>query len=131
MLNDATYRQWTQDFHAGSYYKGSWEQGAKILFLGPSEDGGEGGMVARIAENRLHQFISIEMLGQVMDGKEDTTSEAVQAWKGVHENYTFTEKDGGTELSIDTNASEDFMKMMEPMWEKALRKLKEMCEKQG
>ena len=128
MLNDATYRQWTHAFHPGSYYKGSWEQGSKILFLGPSESGDQGGMVAHIVENRPHEFVSIEMLGEVRDGKEDTTSEAVQMWKGAHENYTFTEKDGGTELSIDTDAPEDFMKMMEPMWEKALVKLKELCE---
>ena len=41
MLDDASYREWTQLFHAGSYYKGVLAQGEKILFLGPDEEGGE------------------------------------------------------------------------------------------
>ena len=45
MLEDATYRQWTGAFNPGSFYKGSWEKGSKILFLGPDPNTGkEGGM---------------------------------------------------------------------------------------
>lgn len=129
MLNDATYREWTSAFNPGSYYKGSWEEGSKILFLGPDQNGGaEGGMVSRIAENRLHEFISIEHLGVVQDGVEMTEGELVEQWAGVHENYTFTDKDGGTELTIDLDITEEEKANMEAMWLKALEKLKQISE---
>jgi hypothetical protein len=66
MLDDQPYREWTKAFNEGSYYKGSWEKGSKILFLGPDPNTGEeGGMVSRIAENKPYEFISIEHLGIV------------------------------------------------------------------
>ncbi len=131
MLADATYREWTEPFHPGSYYKGYWSEGSKILFLGPDENGkNEGGMVSRIKENRKYEFISIEHLGFVVDGVEDTTSEEVKKWTPSFENYTFTEKNGGTEVSVDMEvASEEFKEMFEGMWPKALLKLKEIAER--
>jgi hypothetical protein len=129
MLDDATYRVWTEAFASGSHYVGAWSKGSKILFLGPDPDTGKlGGLVARIAENRLHEFISIEHLGVVQDGKEDTTSDAVKAWAGAHENYSFKEKNGVTEVAVDVDAAEDFKEMFEGMWPKALQKLKELAE---
>ena len=79
-------------FTAGSYYSGDWSKGSKILFLGPGEDGKTSGMVARIAENRPYEFISIEHLGEVVNGVEDLTSEKVKSWAGAHEDYTFTKQ---------------------------------------
>lgn len=130
MLSDATYREWTAAFHPGSYYKGSWETGAKILFLGPNpEGGGEGGMVSRVAEARRPEFVSIEHLGVYGDGKEITDGPEVEGWKGAHENYTFTEKDGGTELTIDMDIKESEKEMMEKMWVEGLAKLKAIAER--
>ena len=37
MLDDKTYRIGTEPFMPGSYYKGNWDKGSKILFLGPGE----------------------------------------------------------------------------------------------
>ena len=129
MLEDATYRQWTNVFSPGSYFKGSWEEGSKILFLGPNpEGGGEGGMVSRIKENRLYEFMSIEHLGIVKDGVEDTESEEAKKWAPAYENYTFSEKDGGTILSVDMDIDEKHKSMFEEMWPKALEKLKELAE---
>lgn len=69
MLQDKTYRIWTESFAKGSHYVGDWSKGSKILFLGPDEKGKMGGMVSRIKENRLHEYISIEHLGIVNDGQ--------------------------------------------------------------
>lgn len=130
MLNDASYREWTASFCPGSYYKGSWEEGSKILFLGPNPvNGEEGGMVSHIKANRLHEFVSIEHLGVVSNGVEDTESEMVQEWKGALENYTFTESNGGTLLVVDTDVTEAEAKNMSDMWDKALGSLKELAEK--
>ena len=81
MLDDKQYREWTKAFNPGdkpgafSYYRGDWSKGSKMLFLGPDpETGQEGGMVSRIAENKPYEYISIEHIGIVQNGIEDTTS---------------------------------------------------------
>lgn len=128
MLNEDTYKQWTEAFGPGSHYNGNWDKGSKILFLAPGERG-EMGMVSRIKENRPFKFLSIEHLGIVQDGIEDTTSEAVKNWAGALENYTFKESDRKTELLIDLDTSEEYKNMFKDIWPKALQKLKELAEK--
>lgn len=132
MLDDATYREWTEAFNPGSYYEGDWSEGSIIKFLGVDESGDAqaGGMYSRIAENRLHEFVSIEHLGFVdLQGNVDTTSEEVKKWTPAFENYTFTEKDGGTEVSVEIDISEEHKDMFDEMWPKALLKLKEVAER--
>jgi len=85
-------------------------------------------MVSRIKENKLHKYISIEHLGEVHDGVEDTTSDRVKVWAGALENYTFIDKNGKTELVVDMDINEEFVEMFEGMWPKALKKLKSLCE---
>src|SRR5690349_5697086 len=97
LWNDDTYRKWTSAFAEGSYAETDWKQGSKALFLG--EDGS--GMVSRIAENRPNEYMSIEHLGEIKNGVEDTTSEKIKNWAGAHENYTLRKVDGKTELIID------------------------------
>ena len=128
MLEDKTYRIWTEEFTPGSHYVGNWNQGSKILFLGPSNDGKLAGMVSRIKENKFHKYISIEHLGEVYDGVEDTTSDRVKVSAGALENYTFNNKDGKTELVVDLDINEEFVEMFEGIWPKALQKLKSLCE---
>ncbi len=131
MLGDATYREWTESFHAGSYYKGDWSEGSKMFFLGPDETGKkEGGMVSRVKENQKYEFISFEHLGIVVDGVEDTTSEDAKKWTPAFENYTFIEKEGGTEVDVDMEVPNDeFKEMFEGVWPTSLRKLKEIAER--
>lgn len=128
MLSDAGYREWTKPFDQGSYYEGSWDQGSKILFLG-GEGENAGGMSSRIAESRKPEFVSIEHLGVVVGGKEVMDDPNFAEWKGAHENYTFAEKDGGTELTVDLDMTDEMAPEMSAMWENALASLKEMCEK--
>ncbi len=132
MLGDETYRQWTTSFSPGSYFEGSWDQDSTIRFLGPGENGQKpGGMISRIAENRLYEFVSIETLGLVNDGVDDTTSEDAKAWAGGHENYTFNEADGVTTLEIDLESDgmpESMKDEFSKMWPNALAKLKELAE---
>jgi hypothetical protein len=127
MLEDKTYRVWTESFMAGCYYKGDWNKGSKILFLATGEKG-EMGMVSRIKENKKYEFISIEHLGMVNEGKEDMTSDEVKKWAGALENYTFKERDGKTEVLVDLDSHEDYSEMFNGMWPKALQKLKELAE---
>jgi hypothetical protein len=130
MLDDRTYREWTRAFNPGSYYRGDWNEGSKILFLGPDpETGEEGGMVSRIAESKRYESVSIEHLGIVRDGKEDTTSEIARKWTPAFENYTFKERDGGTEVLVDVDVEDEYVESFQQMWHDALQKLKELAEK--
>lgn len=124
MLEAETYRQWTRVFTEGSHFKGSWEEGEKILFLGPEDSG----MVATIAENRPHEFISIKHIGIVKDGVEDTESKEAKKWAPAFENYTFTEEDGKTTVTVDMDIEKEHEEMFNEMWPKALQKLKELAE---
>ncbi len=125
MLQDESYREWTSVFSEGSYYEGSWEEGSKILFLNPTGSG----MVSRVVQNRPYEFVSVEHLGFVKDGVEDLDSEEVKAMAGAHENYTFRETEGITEVSVDTDTNDEYKAMFEDIWPKALLKLKELAEK--
>jgi uncharacterized protein YndB with AHSA1/START domain len=125
MLRDATYREWTAAFHEGSYYEGSWEAGEEIRFLSPRGNG----MISRIAENRRHEFISIEHLGFVANGVVDTDSAEARAMAGARENYSFSEADGVTTVTVEADTTPDYSEMFAEMWPRALTKLKEICER--
>ncbi len=128
MLGKESYKKWTDVFMAGSHYKGDWNEGSKILFIAPDESGKMGGMVSRIKENRKYEYVSIEHLGMVQNGKEDTSSDDVKKWAGALENYTFKENNGTTEVLVDLDSNEEYAEMFEDMWPKALQKLKKLAE---
>lgn len=129
MLGEDSYREWTEVFAPGSHYLGDWNKGSKILFLAPDDSGKVGGMVSRIKDNRPFNYISIEHLGIVEDGKEDTSSESVTSWAGALENYTFREKNGTTEVLVEMDIVEEYEEMFRDLWPKALKKLKRLAEK--
>jgi hypothetical protein len=130
MLDDAPYREWTEVFGPGSYYKGSWDKGSKMLFLGPDpETGEESGLVARIAENRPYEFLSIEHLGIYGNGIEDTTSEEARKWTPAFENYTFTEVEGGTEVAVELEIAPEHVPIFAESWPEGLERLKAIAER--
>lgn len=124
MLGPETYRLWTAAFSEGSYYEGSWETGARIQFLGPDGNG----MVSVIAESRPGEFLSIQHLGMIKDGIEDTTSDQVKAWAGAFENYSFSDSGTSTRLEVTLDVTSDFEDYMNRTWPKALAVLKDLCE---
>ena len=129
MLGEDTYKVWTDVFHAGSHFVGDWSEGSKILFLVPEQTGEMSGMVGKIKENRPNEYVSIEYIGVVHDGKEDTSSEEVQNLAGALENYTFRNVDGKTEVLVDVDTDDEFKESFQDIWPKALQKLKELAEK--
>jgi hypothetical protein len=124
MLGQQGYKAWTAAFCDGSHYKGSWEKGSPIRFLAPNGDG----MVAEIADNKRHEFISIRHLGETSGGVDDTTSEKVRAWAPAYENYTFVDANGGTEVSVSVETVPDYVEYMNTTYPKALQTLKDLCE---
>lgn len=130
MLDDETYRIWTEPFAPGSHYKGEWKEGNKLHFLGPDQEGNMSGMVSRINEIREYEYVSIEHLGFVNNGIEDTSSDVIKNWAGAMENYSFKENNNITELVVELigNIPDEHSDMFKDMWPKALNILKQIAE---
>jgi hypothetical protein len=127
LLGAETFPAWTAEFAEGSRYEGAWDTGATIRFLAP--DGS--GMVATIAENRPHEFVSIKHLGFINAGVDDTASDAVRVWAPAWENYTLSDVGPATELRIDVDAIPGLEAFMQEAWPRALAKLKAICEERA
>jgi hypothetical protein len=125
MLDPETYKAWTSAFCEGSYFVGSWDEGAKIQFLSPSGDG----MTAVIAENRPHEFVSIRHLGVIEKGVEDTSSAKVRAWAPAYENYRFSDLPDGCRLTVAVDTVAEYEQYMRDTFPKALALLKDLAEK--
>ena len=121
MLDDASYRDWTNAFCEGSYYEGEWRTGADMRFLGP--DGR--GMSARIEQADAPAYVSIQHFGELRDGAPIDGAE----WTGAYERYRFHElSDGRTRLEIElSNVPAEYAPMMNAMWPKALERLRQIC----
>ena len=130
MIADPTYREWTSVFNETSHFRGSWDKGSRILFVGCDAEGNEGGMISRIKENVKGKFISIEHIGELKGKEEITSGPSVESWAGALENYTFEDVDGVTLLKIDMKGGVvAYADYFNTTWPKALEKLKEICER--
>lgn len=124
LWGEVTYPIWTEVFCAGSRVETDWKQGSKILFL----DDSDRGMVSRVYENRLYEYMGIEHLGYYNKGIEDFDSPEVKEWAGATENYTLKAVDGNTELLIENDIDALHKEMFEEKWPIALQKIKELAE---
>ena len=126
-----TYEFWTAAFNPTSSYEGSWEMGSKIYFVGLDENGKKGGMVSEIVAHQPCLFVSIRHYG-FLDGEQEITSgEHVEKWAGGHENYSYSENNGVTTVTVDMDAVEDYLDYFNSAYPIALDKLKEICENLG
>jgi hypothetical protein len=72
--------------------------------------------------------VSIEHRGIIKNGDEVRGGSDADSWKGL-ENYTFTEVNGKTLLSVDMDSNEEFKTYFTDTWPKALKRLKAICER--
>lgn len=129
LFSPDTFSIWTAPFSEGSFFKGNWEQGSKMLFLMINKKGLEEGMVSEIAENRYPFHLSIRHLGYVIDGKEDTESDEVKSWAPVYEKYTLTTQENGhTLLEAYSDIVEEMVDIFNEAWPKSLEKVKQLSE---
>lgn len=125
LIGPDTYREWTAAFSEGSHFVGAWDEGAAIHFVAPGGDG----MVAVIAEHRPAEWIAIRHLGEIRQGVEDTSSEAVRAWAPAHETYAFADHPEGCQLTATIEAAPAWEDYMRETFPKALARLKALCER--
>ncbi|WCM42563.1 SRPBCC domain-containing protein [Flavobacterium sp. CBA20B-1] len=130
-LNDkSTYESWTAAFNPTSTYEGSWEKGSKILFVGTDEKGVRGGMVSMVEEHIPAKFVSVRHYGFVQGDQEVTEGELVEKWSGGHENYTFTEENGITTVTVDIDVIDEYLDYFKKIYPQSLQLLKETVHQQ-
>lgn len=125
LWNDDTYRKWTSVFSEGSHAKSDWNEGSKVHFL----DGKGQGMVSMIAAKKPNEFMSFKHLGTLINGVEDLDSPETKKWSGALENYTLSENNGITELTVEIDvSSNDFLDYFKETFPKAMDKVKTLSE---
>ncbi len=124
LWTDALYRKWTTVFHEGSHAVSDWQQGSKILFLGP--DGS--GMYSEITVCKPKEEMSFTHLGVVKEFKELPNDEETKKWSGSMERYFLTEENGSTLLQVSLDAVEQFEDYFNSTFPKALQTIKELAE---
>ena len=125
MLQPETYKEWVDVSWPGSYYKGKWEKGENLKFISP----GGGGTMATLLECTPYEYLLAEHVAVINpDGTEDRDSDIAKGWIGARESYTFSERNGETELTVEIHTTPPWADMFNEGWPKALDKLKEICE---
>jgi uncharacterized protein YndB with AHSA1/START domain len=124
LTTDQYTRKWYSVFSDGSHAETNWEEGGKALFT----DNSGGGMIAKVIRNKPAELLALEFEGLVKQGKEDYDSEEAKKYKGGHESYKLSEKNGRTQLDIESDMDEQLFESMSVSWEQALQKIKELAE---
>lgn len=131
MLDDATYRAWTQAFcGTGSWFEGTWAQDTEMRFVGPDPDhpGTLAGMYALVRRHDPHAALHLEHQGILVAGQPDATSDAARVWAGTREHYTFADHAGGTRLVVEQDLPDDQVAFFDTAWPAALQAVKGLAE---
>lgn len=128
LWNPDTYSKWTSAFDpdhpAGGTMQTDWQVGGKTLFL----DSNGSGMVATIKSIDEPYELVFEHLGEVIEGREDTTSEKVKTWAGSLEEYSLTEWNGITTLRASVQTPEEGEEIMDRGFTEGLEEVKRLAE---
>lgn len=121
----SNYEQWTSAFAEGSTVQtNGWAKGSKVLFL----DGKGSGMVSIIDDNRHNEYMAFRHIGQIINGKEDTTSEKIKEWAGALESYTLLPTATGTQLIVEIDLHDEWLAYFEKTWPVALENIRRLAE---
>lgn len=130
LKNKETYNRWTAAFNSTSTYEGTWEKNTKMLFIGTDEKGEKGGMISMVEEHIPAKFVSIRHYGFVQGNEEVTEGEMVEKWAGGHENYTFTETNGSTKVTVDIDVINEYLDYFKKIYPESLQLLAETVHQQ-
>lgn len=119
LWDDSTYGKWTSAFSEGSYAESDWKEGSKIRFLTPDGHGMHS-VIDRLVPNEQMKF---RHNGEIKNGVE-----AEASWQGAMESYYLSDKNGGTEVSVELDAVGEFKDFFNESFPKALQLLKQIAE---
>ena len=77
MLEKESYKLWTNAFHEGSYYEGSWDKGSAIRFLIVDKSGKLQGTFARVKENIEYEFAKNRLVLVDGSGQKNSAGQVV------------------------------------------------------
>ncbi len=124
LWNDATYPNWTSAFCEGSYAVSDWKEGSRVHFLAPDGQG----MYSNIAKLVENEFISFNHLGILKDKIEQPPTEETKQWSESFEDYTLTESDGITNLSVNVDSLDQYVEFFTEKFPMALQNVKNLSE---
>jgi uncharacterized protein YndB with AHSA1/START domain len=127
LIDDQGYREWTAVFNPTSHFIGTWEKDSEMLFIGHDDHGVVHGMVSKILENIPGKTIIMEHLRAYRT--EEHPAVDLDPWSGFVEGYHLSEKELSTIFMVETDTTPEFVDEFLVLWPKALKKLKEICEK--
>jgi uncharacterized protein YndB with AHSA1/START domain len=125
LLNDDTYRKWTNVFCEGSYYKGELKPGGRVHFLTPNGDG----MYSKIVLYTLYTNILFQHIGEVVNFVEQPIDEAAEKWTGAFESYTLKSNGKTTTLVAEVDLAPEHVDSFNKGFPKGLQKIKLLSEK--
>lgn len=120
LWNDDTYRKWTTVFHEGSHAVSDWQEGSKILFLGPD---GKDGMHSMIEKKIINECMVFKHIGEIKNGIETESD-----WGEARERYDLVEENGTTQLTVTLDSVEAFQDYFSDVFPKALDIIKQLSE---
>lgn len=123
-----TCEKWLKVFNPTSTFKGTWEKGTKLYFIGTDENGNPGGMVSMVEEHVPDKFVSLRHVAVMEDNQEMTEGPEIEKWAGGHENYAFEESRDVTTVTVETDTPYGHIDYFKTSWPAALQKIKEMAE---
>lgn len=124
LWEDSTYRKWTSAFSEGSYAVTDWKEGSKVLFLSANGDG----MFGVIAKTIPGELMSFKHMGEVKNNEEQPIDEKTRNWSGAMENYTLTENEGITTVSVAIDVTAEYEAYFTATFPKALDLVKVLAE---
>ncbi|NHB68629.1 SRPBCC family protein [Perlabentimonas gracilis] len=124
LLNDDTYRKWTNVFCEGSFYKGELKPGGRVHFLTPNGDG----MYSNIVFYTPHSNILFQHIGEIVNFVEQPLDDATEKWTGAFESYTLKSNGKTTTLVAEVDLTPDHLDSFNKAFPKGLDKIKELSE---
>lgn len=117
-------KKWLSLLQEGTYAVTDWNEGSKIMFLSPNGDG-MNSVIQRKIPNEVMSFKHLNVLKQ---GSEASANDGDKKLEGVTENYYLHEEDGITQLKVEIETTEEYVKYFETAFPMALKKIKDMAE---
>ena len=119
LWTDATYRKWTAVFSEESHAISDWNEGSTIQFIGP----GNNGMYGIIQKKIPNTQMVFKHLGELKNGVQDP-----KEWGNALESYFLNGLDGGTELNVELDTTDNFKEYFTNTFPKALEMVKQITE---
>ena len=121
LWDDMHYRQWTSAFCEGSFYMGTLEEGSKVQFLDPDNNG----MYSEVVKNIPNKEMVFLHLGEIYSGIETPMD-----WGDATESYFLEGDEEETKLILEINTTEEFKSFFEEKIPQAIQNVKNLSENQ-